>query len=141
SVGRPQGGAAMIGGMGGGGGMGRAAAGGGGANLDRVHDIDDVEFNGQNARRSLEYVKPYKWQIFWALALTTFATVMNLLGPYLVKVAIDQYITAGDIPGLSEIVVLTLFVYLANFWSTSRQIVIMSEIGQEILMTLRAQMF
>src|SRR5882724_567655 len=133
----------MIGGMGGGGGggFGRAASGGGGANLDSVHDIDDVAYNHDHARRALSYVRPYTWQIFWALVLTTFATAMSLLGPYLVKVAIDQYITAGDIPGLSVVIGITLAVYLVNFVATSRQIVIMSEIGQEILMTLRAQLF
>jgi len=132
----------MIGGMGGGGGFGRAAGGGGGGgNLNEVPDIDGVTFNQRNAQRALGYVRPYTWQIFWALLLTTFGTVMSLLGPYLVKVAIDQYITAGDIPGLSMIIGITVAVYLANFVATSRQIVIMSEIGQEILMTLRAQMF
>ncbi len=132
----------MIGGMGGGGGFGRAAGGGGGGgNLNEVPDIDGVTFNQRNAQRALGYVRPYTWQIFWALLLTTFGTVMSLLGPYLVKVAIDQYITAGNIPGLSMIIGITVAVYLANFVATSRQIVIMSEIGQEILMTLRAQMF
>src|SRR6266496_2409064 len=132
----------MIGGMGGGGGFGRAAGGGGGGgNLNEVPDIDGVTFNQRNAQRALGYIRPYTWQIFWALLLTTFGTVMSLLGPYLVKVAIDQYITAGDIPGLSMIIGITVAVYLANFVATSRQIVIMSEIGQEILMTLRAQMF
>jgi ABC-type multidrug transport system fused ATPase/permease subunit len=119
----------------------RFRAGGGGGNLDDVPDIDGVVFDKTIANRSLAYVRPYRSRLLWALALTTFATAMTILGPYLVKVAIDEHISKGDIPGLTLITVITVLVYLANYAASSRQIVIMSEVGQEILMTLRAQMF
>jgi ABC-type multidrug transport system fused ATPase/permease subunit len=117
------------------------AGGGGGGNLDGVPDVDGVVFDKTLASRSLTYVRPYRGRLLLALALTTLATAMTILGPYLVKVAIDEHIAKGDIPGLTIITLITIGVYLINYAASARQIVIMSEVGQEILMTLRAQMF
>jgi len=114
---------------------------GGGGGLDDVPDVDGVVFDKTLASRSLAYARPYRGRLLWALGLTTFATLMSVLGPYLVKVAIDEHITRGDVTGLTYIILLTLVVYLLNYVASARQIVIMSEVGQEILMTLRAQMF
>lgn len=119
----------------------RFRSGGGGGGLDDVPDIDGVVFDKNIARRALTYVHPHRGPLLRALALTTFATLMTVIGPYLVKVAIDGYIVKGDIPGLTLIALVTLVVYLLNYVASARQIVIMSEVGQEILMTLRAQMF
>jgi ABC-type multidrug transport system fused ATPase/permease subunit len=117
------------------------AGGGAGGNLDDVPDVDGVVWDKNLARRSLAYVRPYRARLLWALALTTFATIMTVLGPYLVKIAIDEHIVKGDIPGLTVIVAITFVVYVLNYLASARQIVIMSEVGQEILRTLRAQMF
>src|SRR3954467_293461 len=117
------------------------AGGGAGGNLDDVPDVDGVVFDKTLASRSLAYVRPYRSRLTWALILTVLATSMTILGPYLVKVAIDEHISKGDIPGLTIITVITVIVYLINYVASARQIVIMSEVGQEILMTLRAQMF
>ena len=76
-----------------------------------------------------------------ALALTIVGAGLSLLAPYLVKVAIDEHIAVGDVSGLTGVILVTLVVYLANFLASSRQIVIMSEVGQEILMTMRAELF
>ncbi|HZO32764.1 MAG TPA: ABC transporter ATP-binding protein [Chloroflexota bacterium] len=118
---------------------------GGGANagggLDDVPDVDGVVWDSGLAKRALAYTRPYRGQLLWALFLTTVATLMSVLAPYLVKVAIDEHIAVGDIPGLSVIMVVTLIVYLINYVASARQIVIMSQVGQEILMTVRAQLF
>ena len=113
----------------------------GGGGLDDVPDVDGVVFDKGLATRALAYTNPYRAQLVWALILTTFATLMSVLAPYLVKVAIDEHIAVGDIPGLTWIVILTLLVYLANYVASARQIVIMSQVGQEILMTVRAELF
>ena len=116
-------------------------AGGGGGGLDDVPDVDGVVWDKGLATRALSYTRPYRGQLLWALFLTTIATLMSVAAPYMVKVAIDEHIVVGDIPGLSVIMVLTLIVYLINYVASARQIVIMSQVGQEILMTLRAQLF
>ena len=96
--------------------------GGGGGMLDDVPDVDGVVFDKTLASRSLAYVRPYRGRLLWALALTTFATAMTILGPYLVKVAIDEHISKGDIPGLTVITVITLVVYLLNYLDYRRSL-------------------
>ncbi len=113
-----------------------------GPGLRDMGDIEDVApYNPQIARRALGYVKPYRRLVIIALLLTVFAAGMNMLGPFLVKIAIDGYIAKNDLPGLTVITLLTLLVYLANFVATSRQTLIVSEVGQKLLRTLRLQMF
>src|SRR3954464_13991669 len=88
--------------------------GGGGGGLGDVPDVDGVVFDKTLASRSLTYVRPYHGRLLWALTLTVVATAMTILGPYLVKVAIDEHITKGDIPGLTVITLITVGVYLVN---------------------------
>jgi ATP-binding cassette subfamily B multidrug efflux pump len=113
----------------------------GGGGLDDVPDVEHVKLDKTIMRRALGYAKPYQGPLLVALALTTLATGMSVLAPYLVKVAIDEHIAVGDIPGLTLIVGVTLVVYLINYLASARQIVIMSEVGQKILMTMREQLF
>jgi ATP-binding cassette subfamily B protein/subfamily B ATP-binding cassette protein MsbA len=113
----------------------------GGGGLNDVPDVEGVRIDKRLAFRALQYARPYRSRLLWALLLTTFATAMSVLAPYLVKVAIDEHIAVGDIPGLTVIAVVTLAVYVANYVASARQIVIMSEVGQLILKTMRMQLF
>ncbi|MGE3910141.1 MAG: ABC transporter ATP-binding protein [Chloroflexota bacterium] len=113
----------------------------GGGGLDDVPDVDGVAFNKDNMRRALSYTRPHRGRLLLALVLTTLATAMSVLAPYLVKVAIDEHIAVGDITGLSVIALITFVVYGIGYVASARQIVIMSEVGQSILMTMRAQLF
>lgn len=98
-------------------------------------------YNPQVTRRALSYVKPYKGQVVLAILLTLLGAAMNIVGPYLVKIAIDSYIAKNDFTGLTVVSLLTLVVYLLYFWSTAQQTLIVSEVGQKILRTMRTQMF
>ena len=69
---------------------------GGGPGLDRVHDVEDVAYNPQVARRALAYVAPHKRPVLIALVLTLISAAGNLATPYLVKVAIDASTRAVD---------------------------------------------
>jgi ATP-binding cassette subfamily B multidrug efflux pump len=113
----------------------------GGGGLDDVPDVDNVAFDKQNMQRALAYTRPYRGQLIFALILTVFATAMSVLAPYLVKVAIDEHIAVGDIYGLTVITAITIVVYVAGYFASARQIVIMSVVGQQILQTMRAQLF
>ncbi|MCC7371757.1 MAG: ABC transporter ATP-binding protein [Chloroflexi bacterium] len=113
----------------------------GGGGLDDVPDVDRVPFDKRNMQRAIAYTRPHRRQLLIALILTTFATAMSVLAPYLVKVAIDEHIAVGDIAGLTVIAVITLGVYVLGYLASARQIVIMSVVGQQILLTMRAQLF
>ncbi|MBV8086045.1 MAG: ABC transporter ATP-binding protein [Chloroflexi bacterium] len=129
------------GGWGGGGGGGwRGGGPGGGPGLQGIDDVDSPAYNPQVTRRALAYVRPYRRRAALAIFLTVYAAAMNTLGPFLVKLAIDQHIAKGDLVGLSQIVGLTICVYLAAFGANQQQTMIISVVGQNILRTMREQM-
>jgi len=110
-----------------------------------LHDIPDevgAAYNPRVTRRAMTYIKPYRKQVILAVIVTIAAGLMNMIGPYLVKIAIDSDIVAQrNLPGLTVVIALTLGVYLAYFLFTAKQTLIVSEMGQKILRTMRQQMF
>ena len=89
----------------------------------------------------LDYLLPEVWPIVWVISLVVVTTGLELLGPYLVGVAIDRFIGRSDLGGLMRIVLLMLATYtlawLAQF-GQSYQIV---SITQRVLRALRRDLF
>jgi len=56
-----------------------------------------------------------------AFLLTLIQSGLTLLTPYLIKVAIDQYITPGDLPGLARISVILAIAFVLLFAVSSIQ--------------------
>jgi ABC-type multidrug transport system fused ATPase/permease subunit len=76
-----------------------------------------------------------------ALALMLVSTALTLLTPYLVKVAIDTYITNGDIAGLSWVAAATALAFTGIFAAAAGQSYLLSWVGQRVLATLRGDLF
>ncbi len=64
-----------------------------------------------------------------------------MLPPYLTKVAIDRYITAGDRTGLDRIAALYVLTLMAVFGLSYGQTWVMNLMGQKIMYDLRLQIF
>jgi ABC-type multidrug transport system fused ATPase/permease subunit len=99
------------------------------------------QIRGRVLLRLLTFVRPYWWQMSLAMMLMMVTTGGSLLIPYLIKVAIDENIATGDVPGLLatclELAVLLLCVYLA----TAGQVYVLSWVGQRLLAELRERLF
>ncbi|MDE2485082.1 MAG: ABC transporter ATP-binding protein, partial [candidate division NC10 bacterium] len=54
-------------------------------------------YDGQLIRRLFRYLAPYRLWVVVSLLLLFLTTGMQLLGPYITKVAIDTYIAARDL--------------------------------------------
>jgi ATP-binding cassette, subfamily B, multidrug efflux pump len=93
------------------------------------------------ARRVWAYTRPYGGAVTLSAALFPLLAAVDLVQPYLVKVAIDDHILRGDWPGLSRIVglfFLTLGVqYALRYW----QIYLASWTGQRVVHDIRAALF
>ncbi len=108
--------------------------------------------------RLLKYAIPYRAQIIVALVLIFFVTVLSLVGPYLVKVAIDGPLAANielqldpdapvrstddhalrDLCWIGALFVLTsILLMVCKFF----QLFIMARIGQGAMFDLRMQVF
>jgi ATP-binding cassette subfamily B protein len=67
--------------------------------------------------------------------------VTQLAPPYLVKIAIDQYIAQGDLAGLNNIALVYLAVLIASFSLEYAQTYMMQMIGQRIMFDMRMQIY
>lgn len=98
-------------------------------------------YNRKVISRMLSYLRPHQWKMLAALLLTLAESGLTLLTPYLVKVAIDQYITPGFSDGLLTIALQIAAAYIVLFIVSSGQRYILSWVGQKVLSTLRGDLF
>jgi ATP-binding cassette subfamily B multidrug efflux pump len=78
---------------------------------------DRIE-KAQDPRRALirlaRYLEPFHVILVMVLGFVLIYTVLGLMGPYLMGVAIDKFILANDQAGLIRIALLMLGAYLLN---------------------------
>jgi ATP-binding cassette subfamily B protein/subfamily B ATP-binding cassette protein MsbA len=104
-------------------------------------DILGKAYDPRIARRLLAYLRPHGRAIALAMALMGAGTFSTLSGPYLIKIALDDGLAAGR----PDVLALAVAGYLAVnllLWITDRsRIILMAKTGQEIIFTLRADLF
>jgi len=91
--------------------------------------------------RLAAYLRPYTWTLAVILALTMLSSALGVSGPYLIGVAIDRFITSGDVPGLLRIALLMVGVYLVNWLAQTGQDYLMATVAQKALRALRRDLF
>ncbi|HEV3485021.1 MAG TPA: ABC transporter ATP-binding protein, partial [Vicinamibacterales bacterium] len=92
-------------------------------------------------RRLLGYLRPYSVQASLALVAIISASVLQLAQPYLMKLAIDQYIATGDFAGIDRVAAAFLAVLLASFALEFGQTWLLQMTGQRIMYDLRMQIY
>jgi ATP-binding cassette subfamily B protein len=98
-------------------------------------------YDARLMRRLLTYLRPHKWYVLGALLALVGDAVTQLAPPYLVKIAIDQYIAQGDLAGLNTIAFVYLAVLVAAFSLEYAQTYMMQMIGQRIMFDMRMQIY
>ena len=87
------------------------------------------------------YLGDSRGTIALAIMFTAVSTLLNLAGPYLIGVAIDQHIIPMKMGGLVNIVALIAVTYLSAALIDMAVGWIMSDVSQKILMKLRQNLF
>jgi ABC-type multidrug transport system fused ATPase/permease subunit len=105
-------------------------------------DEDDRSgFEWKLVRMFFPYIRRYKKPTIVSLVLMLLYTLLNLLNPYLIGLAIDLFITNHNLAGLAGLSIVFLIVNIAmwqaQFWQTWS----MSWAGQQILYLLSSDMF
>src|SRR5215472_14180675 len=119
-------------------------------------DVVGKVYDGRLMRRLLTYLRPYTLQT----ALSAFAILIkaatDVMGPYLVKVAVDTYMTStppeklswlarhlSPVPmtGITELSLIYLGALLLTFGLEFVQTYLMQWTGQKIMFDLRSQIF
>jgi ATP-binding cassette subfamily B protein len=107
-------------------------------------------YDSRLMRRLLEYMRPYKWQVILALALTLAVTPLELAPPMLFRTAIDKYLdpsahhlisVLAARRGLVVISIIYLLVLFFDFLAQYVQIRIMQRVGQQTMYDMRQEIF
>ena len=112
-------------------------------------------YDGRLMRRLLAYLRPYRWQVAIALGSIVLKSFADVLGPYLVKVAIDRYLapthaslsglwswlSPRPVHGIAQIAVIYLCLLLLTFVFEFLQTYFMQWTGQKVMFDLRSQIF
>jgi ATP-binding cassette, subfamily B, multidrug efflux pump len=107
------------------------------------HEDDTIakSYDRQLLVRLLRYLRPYKTAVAASFLLIVVMAGLDLVGPYLTKVAIDRHIARGDAAGLTRVAALYLAALLAAFAVRFAQVYILQMTGQGIMMDLRRQIY
>jgi ATP-binding cassette subfamily B protein len=112
-------------------------------------------YDGRLMRRLLTYLRPYKWHVAVALAAIILKSVLDVLGPFLTKIAIDKYLAKspnshswiGDrlsdapLTGIAQIGGLYVGILIFTFALEFIQTYLMQWTGQKVMFDLRRQIF
>jgi len=91
--------------------------------------------------RLLRYLRPYKLAVASSFVLIVTMAGLDLVGPWLTKIAIDRHISRGDTHGLSQIAALYLAVLLVAFAVRFGQVWILQITGQKVMVDMRRAIY
>lgn len=111
--------------------------------MNELHeeDLRESYYDWDLLRRVLGYMRPYALWISVSLLLILAVSILNLAGPYLTKIAVDDYIQVSNYAGLDSIALMYLAVLLAAFVLQFAQTMLMQFVGQKVMYDLRTQVF
>ena len=92
-------------------------------------------------RRLLATLRPHRWVLVGVSTLVIVSTLLDLLAPFLMGLAIDRFITAGDLAGLQRIILLMLGAYVGAWLTRAVQSVMMARVSQRAMRVLRRDLF
>ena len=98
-------------------------------------------YDSRLARRLLSYLRPYRWIVAISVLLLLLISGLQLVGPLLTEIAIDEHIPNGDLDGLNRIALIFLGVLVVQFLLSFAQTYLMNWTGQRIMHDLRLQIF
>jgi ATP-binding cassette subfamily B multidrug efflux pump len=107
------------------------------------HEDDPVDksYDRTLLWRLLRYLRPYKLPVLVSFLLIVAMAGLDLVGPYLTKVAIDKYIRQGNASGLDLIAALYMGSLLLAFIVRFGQVYILQMTGQRVMMDLRREIY
>ncbi|MEW6380908.1 MAG: ABC transporter ATP-binding protein [bacterium] len=111
---------------------------------DQQFPTDEIAgkiYDWQLIRRLLHYIVPYRLLLATTLIFLLAGAGLELVGPYLVKIAIDTYIKAGDFTGLSRICVIFLLALVLRSLLSFLESYATQLLGQRVIRDLRMELF
>ncbi|MGG5252702.1 ABC transporter ATP-binding protein [Neobacillus sp. SM06] len=107
-------------------------------------DVDEElesPFRFIHLKRLFGYLTPYKKKLSLTVFIMLVASAANLIGPYLIKQAIDEKIPQKDIGGLWLLAGIYLLSLVITGVSLKYKIRMMTDIGQSVIQNIRTDLF
>ena len=104
-------------------------------------ELAGKSFDRKTAFRLFKFIKPYRRLLGFTIFLLLLTAGLQVMGPYLIKLAIDDYITAGRLDGLLYIVLLYGLILLFEFVIRYFQGYYTEYMGQKIMYDMRMEIF
>ncbi len=98
-------------------------------------------YDSRLIRRLWTYIRPYKKRIYVSLLLLLFISGLQLLRPFLLKIAIDYNIIPGKKDGLDAVALIFMLALAGEFVLRYYESVITSTTGQLVIHNLRTEIF
>jgi len=92
-------------------------------------------------RRVVVFSFPYWPDALVSVLFLILLSVVEALGPYLLKLAIDGPIIQGNFAELLKIALLYLVILAVGYWASIRQSLRTEQLGQKILADMRSKLF
>jgi len=107
----------------------------------RFSKIEKAKDPRKALARLIHYLTPYTLKLVLVFVFVLLYTLLGLIGPYLLGIAIDDYIIPKDLPGLASIAMFMLAAYLLGSGFQIASDWIMAQISQRALKGMRLDLF
>jgi ATP-binding cassette subfamily B multidrug efflux pump len=98
-------------------------------------------YDARLMRRLIGFLGAHRGKVAVATVLVLTAAGLEIVQPWLWKIAIDSFIARGDFAGLTRVALVYLCVLAIEFGVNYFQTRIMQDVGQQIMYTLRHDLF
>ncbi len=98
-------------------------------------------YDARLMKRLLEYLRPYRGYVALAVAILVVASFLQVVGPWLTRIAIDDAIPNRDGPLLAKLAGAYAAAITAGFFLMYGQTVLTTWLGQRVMYDLRTEIF
>ena len=111
--------------------------------LDAIHVAQEKRAKNMGAtiKRIWNYLSQQKYMLFLIIFMVLASSGLGLLGPYMIGMAIDDYIVTQEAAGLGALLIALILVYLFNSLAIFLQNFWMIGIAQNTVFDLRKDLF
>lgn len=111
--------------------------------LDAIHVAQEKRAKNMGAtiKRIWDYLSQQKYMLFLVIFMVLASSGLGLLGPYMIGMAIDDYIVTQEAAGLGALLIALILVYLFNSLAIFLQNFWMIGIAQNTVFDLRKDLF
>jgi ATP-binding cassette subfamily B protein len=98
-------------------------------------------YDARLMRRLLQYLRPYKWYVALAILILLAASFLQVVGPWLTLIALDDVIPNGNTSLLAALAAAYLASVVLGFFLLYAQTVLTTWLGQRVMYDLRTEIF